>query len=122
MSTGIFIVFFLISSSSGFKLEQSCSKFHYEEQTLEKLIRLQLFVEKTKEELDITQNKVIEALSELSKERKEFKADTEAARDEMNQLKTSVGDEMATLKKQYKDAIDNYAGIKAELRGIPIYI
>lgn len=52
--------------------EPVCSKFHYESQTLEKMIRQELAVEKMKTEIEETRKQVSSALSELRAERESF--------------------------------------------------
>jgi hypothetical protein len=62
--------------------EPMCSKFHYESQTLEKMIRQEIEVEKMRAEMEETRKQVSSALSELRAERETFKR-------EMDSMKTA---------------------------------
>lgn len=55
--------------------EPLCSKFHYEEQTLEKMIRQELKVEKMHSSIEETQKLVETALVDLRNERQMFQAE-----------------------------------------------
>ncbi|XP_045169311.2 uncharacterized protein LOC123532038 [Mercenaria mercenaria] len=60
--TFIFIIFLVQGKVSG---EPHCSKFHYEEQTLGKIIRLELQMERLQSEMENTQKRTLDMLNEL---------------------------------------------------------
>lgn len=72
-SKTILVIFCLIVNRI-YGREPSCSRFHYEEQTLEKMIRLEIFVERIKGELAETQKQVMNALDDLKNERSKLHA------------------------------------------------
>ena len=53
---------FLISAAVGGVLsdERHCSKFHYEEKLLEKMVRMEIQMEKLQEQLDIIKQKSVQ--------------------------------------------------------------
>lgn len=69
--------------------EPQCSRFHYEEQTLLKMLKLEIFVDKMKEDIQSTQQKVLETLQSLDKERNSLKQDYQEMkeRDEADMLR-----------------------------------
>ncbi|XP_060556607.1 uncharacterized protein LOC132717202 [Ruditapes philippinarum] len=61
----VLLTFLYRPSASALVSEPSCSRFHYEEQTLEKMIRQEVFVEKIKSEVDVTRNNVEKAVKNV---------------------------------------------------------
>ena len=84
MECGLFYIFFVIYllSRSGKCKEPHCSKFAYEEQLLEKMVRMEFNVERMSISIKETQNEienlkisVIHELELLQKERAEWKSE-----------------------------------------------
>ncbi|XP_045169773.1 C1q-related factor-like [Mercenaria mercenaria] len=75
----LLILFFVWNPCSVIGSEPVCSRFHYEEQTLEKMIRQEILIEKIKAEMDVTKQEVLDALSDLKNERQAM----ESLKDEM---------------------------------------
>ncbi|XP_053394393.1 uncharacterized protein LOC128555610 isoform X2 [Mercenaria mercenaria] len=81
------ILFFLITNSNpSFGIEPVCSRFHYEEQTLEKMIRQEIFVEKMKADIDDSKQQVVDAIVDLRNERNKFAADFEKLKNDVETL------------------------------------
>lgn len=105
------IVFSWSVISAEFKAEPTCSRFHYEEQTLEKLIRLQIFVEKMKEEIDQSRAEVKDTLKKLEEER----INIEQYRDETNTLKNVVDKELERVKVVFNETLEMKKTINKQL-------
>ncbi|XP_045200343.2 uncharacterized protein LOC123554329 [Mercenaria mercenaria] len=69
--------------------EPQCSRFHYEEQTLLKMLKLEMFVQKMKDELESTQQKVLDKLQDLDRDKTQFKLELEA---DMGNIKTEFNE------------------------------
>lgn len=100
-----------------FKLEQSCSKFDYEEKTLEKMIRLQIFVEQIKEDVDSTQSKVKHELNTLKKEREQFQEEIREMKDAFETRKAAIEDDLMKTKNHHLDAIKQFADEVTKIKG-----
>lgn len=73
-----FVLFLVSLSVQG--MEPECSRFHYEEQTLEKMIRQEIRVERMKSEISETRKQTESALEGLQRERDSFKVEIETIR------------------------------------------
>ncbi|XP_060601878.1 caprin-2-like [Ruditapes philippinarum] len=69
------IIFLAITQSLSFAAEPRCSRFHYEEQLLEKMIRMEVKVEEVEKRISKTNQNVINVLEELKIERTKMKND-----------------------------------------------
>ncbi|XP_060601877.1 caprin-2-like [Ruditapes philippinarum] len=69
------IIFLAITQSLSFAAEPRCSRFHYEEQLLEKMIRMEVKVEEIEKRITKTNQNVINVLEELKIERTKMKND-----------------------------------------------
>lgn len=76
--------------------EPHCSKFHYEEKTLEKIIRLEILVDKLRAEIDDTSKRTSDMLGDLQKLKLQFS-------NELTDLQEQVRKE---LEKQITDVSD----------------
>ncbi|XP_053407966.1 uncharacterized protein LOC128559668 [Mercenaria mercenaria] len=85
--------------------EPHCSKFHYEEKLLEKMIRLEISVEAMKKEIEESRNQVTTTLGNLQTERSTWKetlltmkdASVTALNTAIQETKTQVKDELKVL-------------------------
>ncbi|XP_053390861.1 uncharacterized protein LOC128553711 [Mercenaria mercenaria] len=102
----LLILFFVWNPCSVIGLEPVCSRFHYEEQTLEKMIRQEILIEKIKAELDVTKQEVLDALSELKNERQAI----ESLKDNMDKYTEAVKTQQETNIKEYKAEIERLKG------------
>ncbi|XP_060599108.1 uncharacterized protein LOC132752752, partial [Ruditapes philippinarum] len=89
--------------------EPTCSKFHYEEQTLEKMIRQEIKVEKMKSDMQLTEQRVLDALEKLKMERNEFNKDLMKKEGDIEVLKTKMDEELNRMKAKTNETIDNYS-------------
>ncbi|XP_060591382.1 EMILIN-2-like isoform X2 [Ruditapes philippinarum] len=82
--------------------EPQCSRFHYEEQTLLKMLKLELFVEKMKEDIQSTQQKVLETLQSLDKEKNGLKQDYQEMKERDEAVMLRYAQEVENLKESAK--------------------
>lgn len=74
-----------------FEPECQCSRFHYEEKTLEKMIKTEIFVDKMKSELEERQNKIDERVEVIQN-------DCDKAKVELELLRKNISDYAVSLK------------------------
>lgn len=86
-------IFVCLTSGS----EPSCSKFHYEEKTLEKIIRQEILVEKMKMEIEDSKQEVKAALSDLSEDRLFFE-----------NFKQIVDTFLESMRKKQEESIEDF--------------
>ncbi|XP_060593567.1 uncharacterized protein LOC132748036 [Ruditapes philippinarum] len=109
MDRCVFIVILLLHSSMPSVSEPTCSRFHYEEQTLEKMIRQEIKVEKMKSDMQLTEQRVLDALEKLKTERSEFNKDLMKKEGDIEVLKTKMDEELKRMKVKTDETIDNYS-------------
>lgn len=98
----IVAIFPLVSCSS---FEPQCSKFHYEEKLLEKMIRQEISVDAMRKEIETSRNQVETALNTLQNERIIWEKSLQAKSDKsatdlaavIQETKTKVQEEMTKL-------------------------
>ncbi|XP_045198943.2 heavy metal-binding protein HIP-like [Mercenaria mercenaria] len=90
-----------------FASEPECSRFHYEEKTLEKMIKLEILVQKMKSDVETTEKLVFDTLQDLTKEREQIKHDweneKEAMKNELKEMKEDNREQMV----QYAKEVEN---------------
>ena len=83
--------------------EPQCSKFHYEEKLLEKMIRLEISVEAMKKDIDKSRHQVTTALENLQNERNIIEETLRVKSDKISKdLAVAVQDTTATLEEEMK--------------------
>lgn len=97
--------------------EPVCSRFHYEEQTLEKMIRLEILVETTKKDIVSTEMKVLKALDDLHTSQNKLMVDVEKKIAEIDPLKENIYEELDRIKHETKENILNSSAEFEKLRG-----
>jgi predicted nuclease with TOPRIM domain len=97
--------------------EPTCSRFHYEEQTLEKMIRQEIKVEKMKSDMQLTEQRVLDALEKLKTERSEFNKDLMKKEGDIEVLKTKMDEELKRMKVKTDETIDNYSKEVQKIQG-----
>ncbi|XP_060563831.1 heavy metal-binding protein HIP-like [Ruditapes philippinarum] len=105
MDRSIFIVILLLHSSMTSVAEPTCSKFHYEEQTLEKMIRQEIKVENMNSDMRLTEQRVLDALEKLKTERSAYIKDLMKKEGDIEVLKTKMDEEL----KRIDEKMDNFS-------------
>ncbi|XP_060569749.1 heavy metal-binding protein HIP-like [Ruditapes philippinarum] len=80
MITCLIILKLILTCSS----EPHCSKFHYEEKLLEKMIRTEILVENMKKQIDDIETRVTGTLAKLNEDTVKWKGEIEAMQDNSN--------------------------------------
>ncbi|XP_053394392.1 uncharacterized protein LOC128555610 isoform X1 [Mercenaria mercenaria] len=112
------ILFFLITNSNpSFGIEPVCSRFHYEEQTLEKMIRQEIFVEKMKADIDDSKQQVVDAIVDLRNERNKFAADFEKLKNDVETLNGNLENALNGMQSQNEKVIQDYTTEMEILKG-----
>ncbi|XP_045172772.2 complement C1q tumor necrosis factor-related protein 5-like [Mercenaria mercenaria] len=90
--------------------EPQCSRFHYEEQTLAKVIKLEILVQKMKEDLDSTQRQVLDKMLELENDKEKMKVELdtemETIKTEFKQVKEKSEADLSRLTEEVKKTTD----------------
>lgn len=71
--------------------EPACSRFHYEEQTLKKIIMVEMLVESLKEETEGTKKTVNDALEDVRRDREELKRTFEDVQTSLSEEIKQIG-------------------------------
>ncbi|XP_053399322.1 uncharacterized protein LOC123558939 [Mercenaria mercenaria] len=87
MNFGLVLLGFIVVHGASLGPEPQCSKFHYEEQLLEKMIRMEVRVEEIEKRISKTNQHVHQTLEDLKTERRDLKND-------YNELQTRYSQEM----------------------------
>jgi hypothetical protein len=106
MKTYLIIPIVIVACSS----EPHCSKFHYEEKLLEKMIRTEMFVENMKKQIDDIEARVTGALAEL-------KEDTVTWKGEIETMQESSEANLITLQEKAKSELDKNMQAVQDLKG-----
>ncbi|XP_060563842.1 uncharacterized protein LOC132723179 [Ruditapes philippinarum] len=112
--------------------EPECSRFHYEEQTLNKMIRQEIAMEKLQTDMAATQQQVIDALEKLTETTQQLSDDWNNEKiklerernDFMEETNKSIHNEMAKMKREINKLtketnrnIRNFAADLEKLKG-----
>lgn len=85
--------------------EPHCSRFHYEEKTLEKMIRLEIFVDKLRAEIEETSKRTSDMLDNLQKLKLQFSNELTDLQDEVRkELEKQITD-VSNLKGKYHSTL-----------------
>ncbi|XP_060582039.1 heavy metal-binding protein HIP-like [Ruditapes philippinarum] len=95
MKTYLIIITVIVACSS----EPHCSKFHYEEKMLEKMIRTEILVENMKKQIDDMETRITGALAKLSE-------DTATWKGEIETMQESSKTNLITLQEKAKSELD----------------
>ena len=98
MNSCIWLV--LVSILSFCSSDQECSRFHYEEKTLEKIVKTDFLVGRLK--------------SKLKESEATTKAELEKIREDLKEIKSDV----MTVKERYEDSSEEYNEILEHLKGL----
>ncbi|XP_045198942.2 heavy metal-binding protein HIP-like [Mercenaria mercenaria] len=98
---GVVIVSLFLGNAI-FASEPECSRFHYEEKTLEKMIKLEILVQKMKTDVEKTEKLVFDTLQDMKKEREQTKHDWETEKEAMKK-------ELKEMKETNRKQIGQYA-------------
>ncbi|XP_060597909.1 uncharacterized protein LOC132751714 [Ruditapes philippinarum] len=102
----LFVLLFITAVLS----EPECSKFHYEEQTLNKMIRQEIAMEKLQTDMASTQQQVIDALGKLTET-------TQQLRDDWNNERTNLKRVTNELMEENNKSVRNFAAEIERLKG-----
>jgi hypothetical protein len=103
----------LITVIAACSSEPHCSKFHYEEKLLEKMIRTEILVENTKKQMADIETRVTGALAKLSEDTATWKVEIEALQDNSANL--------ITLQEKAKSELDKNMQAVQDLKGNLFY-
>ncbi|XP_060597908.1 uncharacterized protein LOC132751713 [Ruditapes philippinarum] len=90
--------------------EPECSKFHYEEQTLNKMIRQEIAMEKLRADMAATQQQVLDALGKLAET-------TNQLRDDWNNERTNLKRVTNDLIEETNKSVRTFAAEMEKLKG-----
>ncbi|XP_060584365.1 uncharacterized protein LOC132740475 isoform X1 [Ruditapes philippinarum] len=90
--------------------EPECSKFHYEEQTLNKMIRQEIAMEKLQADMAATQQQVLDTLGKLTET-------TQQLKDDWNNEKTNLKRVTNELMRETNKSVRNFAAEMEKLKG-----
>jgi hypothetical protein len=90
--------------------EPECSKFHYEEQTLNKMIRQEIAMEKLQADMAAIQQQVLDALGKLTET-------TQQLKDDWNYEKTNLKHVTNELMREANKSVRNFAAEMEKLKG-----
>lgn len=90
--------------------EPQCSPFHYQEQMIEKMIKLEILVQKMKADMDATQQRVLEMTQHLDDNVTLLKSEWDAER-------TVLRNDSAVLKRELEEQIKANVQEMEEIRG-----
>ncbi|XP_060585560.1 uncharacterized protein LOC132741422 [Ruditapes philippinarum] len=107
MKTCLIISTLLVTCSS----EPHCSKFHYEEKLLEKMIRTEILVENMKKQMDTIETRVTEALAKLNENTVKWNGEIEAMQENSNTSLQLVQEKASDLDKNMQEVQDLKAKI-----------
>lgn len=89
--------------------EPQCSPFHYQEQMIEKIVKLEILVQKMKNDMDATKQRVSEEIESLNAEKKhlvsEWETEKTAMETQLQQLMKRNNDEMKTISSEYQEMV-----------------
>lgn len=117
MFTFVVMFYLLLNSKSTLGLEPLCSPFHYEEKTLEKMIRQEIVVEKLRNEIEDTKHQVIETLKGLNAERNKMAVDLEMQSKDFEAMKDDIKAVVAKLKARANEHIEAYTAVMENIKG-----
>jgi hypothetical protein len=106
MKTYLIILTVIVACSS----EPQCSKFHYEEELLEKMIRTEILVENMKKQMDDIETRVTRALAKLNE-------DTTTWKGEIETMQESSKANLITLQEKAKSELDKNMQAVQDLKG-----
>ncbi|XP_053395908.1 uncharacterized protein LOC123523515 [Mercenaria mercenaria] len=109
--------FLILNSNPTFGTEPLCSRFHYEEQTLEKMIRQEIFVEKMKDDIDDSKQQVVDAVVDLKNERNKFAAEFERLKNDVETMKGNLENALERIQSQTVKVIQDNTAEMETLKG-----
>lgn len=112
------LAFFVLSLKMTFGLEPQCTPFHYQEQMIEKMIKLEIFVQKMKDDMTVLQEQVIKETEILKADNKLFKTELET---EKTLIKNDIYLLMNTSDIIMKDELKKHAKVVEAIKGIYLF-
>jgi glycerol-3-phosphate dehydrogenase len=93
-----------------FSLEPQCSPFHYQEQMIEKMVKLEIFVQKMKDDMTALQQRVMDEIEILKVDKKLLKSDVETEKTSMNNAVQQVvkknDDLMQNISSKFQEMVE----------------
>ncbi|XP_053374342.1 uncharacterized protein LOC128546944 [Mercenaria mercenaria] len=96
--------------------EPECSRFHYEEQTLNKMIRVEIATEKLQLDMAATQQQLLDALRDLREETQQIKDDWNNEKESLNRNVKEMKEATARNILEYTKELEKHKGLAVAFR------